>query len=138
MKHWAYDYIGKPWRPGAEGPRAFYCWGLTKHVYKTRLGVYFPDGLITPEVGTEDILKLTRAANLHRVDDPPREYDIVLFRSFSGKRHVGTFVHANGILGVLHANGAMRNGVSEGCVQFERVSEVLASGFNTPELWRIR
>ena len=40
--HWTADYLGKPWRNGADGPDAFDCYGLVRAVYRDRCGVEMP------------------------------------------------------------------------------------------------
>ena len=40
--HWTADYLGKPWRNGADGPDAFDCYGLVRAVYRDRYGIEMP------------------------------------------------------------------------------------------------
>lgn len=37
------DFIGKPWRPVADGPDAFDCWGLTRAASLALFGRALPD-----------------------------------------------------------------------------------------------
>jgi cell wall-associated NlpC family hydrolase len=34
LDHWAAHYVGLPWVKGAEGPHAYDCWGLVRHVQR--------------------------------------------------------------------------------------------------------
>lgn len=36
------DLIGRPWKSGANGPKAFDCWGLLRYVYLERRAVALP------------------------------------------------------------------------------------------------
>lgn len=115
--HWATNLIGKPWRKGANGPDAFYCWGLLVYVYRWRLNIKLPlyqnmdvcnaaiaRGLIILE--TDPLLPWTR---WFRVDSPDKlmEYDAVGMGP--GKmEHVGIYTEADGGL-IIHA--AQHNGV---------------------------
>ena len=40
--HWTAEYLGKPWRNGAEGPDAFDCYGLVRAVYWDRYRIQIP------------------------------------------------------------------------------------------------
>jgi len=48
MKHWAHNYIGKPWQRLARGPDTFDCWGLIYDIYKTQYNIELPKNLIDP------------------------------------------------------------------------------------------
>ena len=40
--HWANEYIGIPWRNGAQGPDAFDCWAFVRHIQCEHYGVVVP------------------------------------------------------------------------------------------------
>ena len=48
MKHWATEYIGKPWERMARGPDTFDCWGLVYDIYKNKHGIELSQNLIDP------------------------------------------------------------------------------------------
>jgi cell wall-associated NlpC family hydrolase len=41
-RHWAFDYLGKPYLVAAHGPTHYDCWGLVWHFHKNRLGIDIP------------------------------------------------------------------------------------------------
>lgn len=41
-RHWAFEYLGKPYLVAAHGPTHFDCWGLVWHFHKTFLGIEIP------------------------------------------------------------------------------------------------
>lgn len=127
MTHWAYDYIGKPWRSGATGPDAYNCWGLAVACAKRRLGVEMPP------LGSEHTLR--EAVTGWRRTDTPCADDLMVMWSPSG-RHVGYMVEADGVLGVLHANGHETPSGPIGCVMFQTLPELEVAGFREFEFWR--
>lgn len=142
MTHWATSLMGKPWRPGATGPDAFDCWGLVRWVFEHRHCVLMPDvGMGLAHGHAANVAAIKRAAQAsgwRRCDGQPLADDIVLMRSsIDGRRHVGLMVGANMRLGVLHANGYMRDGVPFGEVVFQPLREVTADGYGEHEFWRL-
>lgn len=112
MKHWAAAYVGMPYRSGADGPDAFSCWGLVRHVFQHVHGVVFPDVVIdegAPEAqgNTRAILQCARVSAMRRMPDStaPADGDIVIMRSLV-RLHCGLVIRANGGLRVLHASHA--------------------------------
>lgn len=88
LRHWAADYIGKPWAPDGEGPARYSCWGLVRSALRRR-GVDLP--VLAPRA-------LRRAVRVRT----PKDGDVVLMRSRI-RTHCGLLVRANGGAGVLHA-----------------------------------
>lgn len=130
MTHWAADLIGRPYRRGASGPADFDCWGLCRHVFKTQYGIEMPVVAVA-DGSADNVASIKRAAAVSgwRPAEPPvADRDIVLMRGPDG-RHVGVMVAANGGLGLLHA-------VDGAGVCWQKLSDVLASGFKDPEAWR--
>lgn len=134
MRHWAYDYIGKPWRSGALGPAVFSCWGLITAVLHERLQVQMP----YIETGTDDNVRALKAAvstGWEQVQFPPREYDLLVMRGREG-RHIAVIIEADGQLVVLHANGCDTPQGPKGEVVAQTLAQVTADGFGEYELWR--
>lgn len=136
--HWAAAYLGKPWRRGARGPHAYCCWGLVQALCEARLGVAMPE----VAVGTEQaqfgaILEASRGQGWQQVSSgPPAADDIVVMRKRDGDRHCGYLVHADGALGVLHADGSDAGGTAAGEVVFESLAAACHSGYRGFEFWR--
>lgn len=126
--HWATSLIGAQWSPCGDGPEVFSCWGLVRHVFRSRYGVALP--VVTVANPDEDnvraIKQVVQVSGLHRVDGPVQEGDILIMRS-KVELHCGVAVVANGALGVLHSQ---RNGG----VRFEPLGYATAG--TTVELWR--
>ena len=106
--HWASNYIGLPWRRGADGPEAFDCWGLVVFVQ----GRHF--NTIMPHISDREFSLRQIAAAVKTHDyawertNTPLEGDIVLMARRSVYAHIGVWVNAN-TGGILHC--AERAGV---------------------------
>lgn len=134
MKHWAAPLIGRPWRENADGPDAFYCWGLVRYCLWLRLQVRAPllrDGFVT-----EDIKRAADDLGWRLVTGPMQEDDVVMMTRLDGRRHVGFAVRGNGRLGVLHANGHQTETGPVGCVEFQTLQEIRMEGYGNFEFWR--
>lgn len=99
MTHWAEQYIGLPWEPGAQGPDAFNCWGLVRHVQLQHFGRELP--LIG--VDEQDIQAVNAAFSTHaefsrwQQVGAPVEGDCVISKGAPDKPdHVGIYVEAGG------------------------------------------
>lgn len=136
MKHWAFDLIGKPWALGQEGPDAFDCWGLVRHVQKQQRGIEMPP-LAIGELQTPDQLEglhdLVRRSHWHRMPDgtKPEEFDILLMRTREGP-HVGVMIFVDKNMRLLHAVG---NVGRPGSVVHSAMQEVRES-FGRAQIWR--
>lgn len=146
-QHWAAEYLGKPWRSGARGPEAYYCWSLVQALCVRRLGLQMPE----VAVGTEQqqfgqILEASRGQGWQLVGATgARADDIVIMRKLSGDRHCGYMVEADGQLGVLHADGhrelIVRKGQPDtwrdvGEVVFDTLAQATSGGYGRFEFWR--
>lgn len=110
-KHWAYQYIGKPWVSGARGPDQFDCWGFVYWVCKTHLGIEIPEYAGT-EVDAEDPLCVARAlreigrsAGSHNwvpVQIPTQDCTVAM-GGVEQYTHVGIYVNIDGGL-ILHCS----------------------------------
>lgn len=111
MNSWVASYVGLPYAPdpGGDGPAAFSCWGLVRHVFLEVHGILFAKVAVdeaapsSPE-NAKAILACARAASMRRMPDgtPPADGDILILRS-RVRLHCGLVVRANGGLRVLHA-----------------------------------
>lgn len=137
-QHWAADYLGKPWRSGARGPDAYYCWGLVQELCARRLGVAMPE----VAVGSEQqqfgqILEAARGQGWRLVGaEGGQADDIVLMRKRGGDRHCGYMVEADGQLGVLHADGHLTTRGPVGEVMFDTLVQATSGGYGHIEFWR--
>jgi hypothetical protein len=103
MTHWAFDYIGKPWKVAADGPDAFDCWGLVVEIHRR----FFNRKLDIIPVEENNIKALIRTIDAHPerrrwdVVNSPREGDIALMRQSRHPIHVGVWLDVDGG-GMLH------------------------------------
>jgi len=134
-KHWAAEFIGRPWSP------TFNCWSLVREVFLVRWGVEMPE-LGVGEVHAADNVALLKAAaevsGWRPADGPAQDGDIVLCRDLTGKRHVGVMIEQRGCLLLMHNEGYMslRKGVSVpiGSVLAQLLHEAIQ--LTEIELWR--
>ena len=141
MSHWAAPLIGKPWEPGATGPHAFDCWGLVRYVLAQHRGIEVPQVAVcrrdddAMESNVAAIKRAVGSGGWRRVDAPGIADDIVLMSGRAG-RHIGLMVRANGMLGVLHADGEVTKAGPVGCVMFQSLRHMTQGGYSTYEFWR--
>ena len=94
MRHWAENYIGKPWANGAAGPDAYDCFGVVKAVYRDRLMVTVQ----TVDVNALQPLAVARAmrdynySEWDQVAAPECEFDVVQMSMNKKPHHVGVYV----------------------------------------------
>ena len=101
--HWAFDYIGKPWKLGCGGPDAFDCWGLVVDVYRRLYGKAL-SAIPAPKNNLKAlILTIDKHPERQRWEavSPPQEGDIALMRQSRYPIHVGLWVDVDGG-GILH------------------------------------
>lgn len=133
MRAWPAIYVGKPWAPGADGPLAFNCWGLVRHVFREREGIELPivvvDDQDQPDAANVSAIKqAARRAGMRRTarNEPPQVMDVAVLIG-PATTHVGIVVRANGRLCLLHSSHAAG-------VKCEPLVHALA-GYQV-ELWR--
>jgi len=135
MNGWVAQYVGLPYAKdaGGDGPSAFSCWGLVRHVFAHVHQIRLRDVAIDENApasvnNSNAILASARCASMHRVPSgtPPADGDIVIMRSLV-RLHCGLVVRVNGGLRVLHA-------MHERGVVLEHWREAVAG--MTAELWR--
>lgn len=138
-RHWASGLIGLPWARGAQGPDAFDCWGLVRHVFATRYGIEMPEVRGGDFGEGESVATLKRAAEIsgwRPVDGEPRDGDIVLMRGIVG-RHVGVMIETSRGLRLLHADGHQTARGPVGSVVAVPLADAAANGYGGFELWRL-
>ena len=102
-RHWAADYIGKPWKVGCAGPETFDCWGLVVDVYRCLYG----KRLSLIPVPENNLKALIQTFNSHperqhwEATLDPSEGDVALLRQSRYPIHVGLWVDVDGG-GILH------------------------------------
>lgn len=110
MTHWATRYIGLPWESGAQGPDAFDCWALVRHVQREHYGRELP----VIDVDAHDLAAVHAAFASHperarwRRVDAPQDGDCVQVWRGNEIDHVGIYLDIDDGR-VLHA--AQRAGV---------------------------
>lgn len=104
MKHWANGYVGLPWVNGAQGPNAFDCWALVRHVQRVHYGRELP----IINVDADDIDAVHAAFHAHpekarwQLSGQPQDGDCVLTHKGAQVDHVGIYLDLDGGR-VLHA-----------------------------------
>lgn len=98
--HWAYEYIGKPYVKGANGPDEYDCWGLVREICKKRIDCDMPLINIGRNDNRREIIKAMRGWS--KVDPPYKENDVLTMKNIYG-RHVGICIKANCKIMFLHA-----------------------------------
>lgn len=137
-RHWAADLIGRPWAPGAQGPGAFDCWGLVRHVFLVRYGVEMPLVQVGDFTEGGNVAALKKAAEVsgwRPVEGAPEDGDIVLLQGPKG-RHVGVMVATARGLRLLHADGCMTDYGPVGSVVAVPLDDARQGGYGRIELWR--
>lgn len=96
------DYIGAPWAAGAQGPLAWDCWALFRHVQQAHFAINVPE-IIAPDYDDSAVLSgLFRGHaernRWHRVERPEHGDAVIVHRPL----HIGTWLDVDGG-GTLHA-----------------------------------
>lgn len=131
VTHWAAQYIGRPWALGAAGPGAFDCWNFVQHVQRMHYHRSMPD---VEYDGTllrgAYLLRDTKARGQWVSVDKPEDGDCVLMARHIRPIHIGVWLEASNVKGVLH------------CVQglgvvYQTQQELLVHGWTTSEYARL-
>lgn len=111
-QHWAMQYLGKPWASGAQGPDAFDCWSLVRHVqlkeFNRELPIIMVDGLDSSAI-INTFKTHNEYANWQQVQ-APEEGDCVITKSSPNRpEHVGVWVNVDGgrILQAVYGSGVV-------------------------------
>lgn len=136
--HWATEYIGKPWVQGGQGPDAWDCWGLVRHVQAAQYGRDMPALQIAVAPNAEQVEVLRRlmtASPWHRVADT-EQGDVMLMTGPLGP-HVGVVILADRRLKVLHADGYRdADGGDHGAVVVTPIERLHELGYGRLQAWR--
>lgn len=96
--HWAARYIGLPWANGAQGPEAFDCWALVRHVQREHYGRELP----IINVDAENYREVCASFETHperarwSLVDAPQDGDCVLTHRGWQIDHVGVYLDLDG------------------------------------------
>ena len=125
---WPALYIGLPWEAGGQGPHAFDCMGLFKHLQASYFGVQVPS-IIAPDYDDPQALaplfkKHAEHARWHRILAPEHGCAVIIHRPM----HIGVWLDFDGG-GVLHC---MRGAG----VVYTSQSAWILSGFGRCEYFR--
>lgn len=102
--HWATDYIGLPWRYGAEGPEEFDCWGFVRYMQMQHYGIEMA-AVGYAYTSVREAAEAIENSQVRKewIEVPaPQEGDIVLMARNKIPVHVGIWIQANGTGCVLH------------------------------------
>lgn len=103
-EHWAIQYVGRPWENGAQGPHAFDCWALVRHVQREHYGRDLP--IINVDADDIDALHSAMADHPERrrwsAVDIPADGDCIQVWKGGHLDHVGVYLEIDGGR-VLHA-----------------------------------
>lgn len=139
LMHWSAAYVGIPWRPEAEGPDAFDCKGLVRHVLPLHLGRPAPRVI---GAGRPEDWAAVRDSIEHdgwkRLPDgtPAEEGDIVVLKGRRG-HHVAVVIQGGRRPVVLHSEGCEdEHGSMRGAASVEQLRDLLSGRYARPQLWR--
>lgn len=128
--HWASEYIGIPWKCGAQGPDAFDCWAFVREIQRARFGREVP----IIDVDANDTRAVACAIRDHDerrrwiAVPEPAEGDAVLMAHARYPSHIGVWVDVDGG-GVLHC-------VRGAGVVFQSRAALAAAGWGRLEYYR--
>lgn len=111
MSHWANLYIGLPWESGAQGPEAFDCWALVRHVQQRHYGRELP--IIAVDADDMAAVAATFSGHPERARwahvETPQDGDCVLTRKGRDIDHVGVWldVDAGRVLHAIRGSGVV-------------------------------
>lgn len=100
------DLVGLPYVDGAEGPDAFYCFGLVRYIKHRFYGVELPQVLVDVDSSLAVARALRRASfdeTLITPTDTPKDGDGVILGQGPVGEHVGLYIDAPGARGIIHA-----------------------------------
>lgn len=132
MTHWAENYIGHPWQAGAQGPDAWDCWGLFRHVQAAHFGLDVP----VVDVDAMSLPAVARAFGGHAERarwvevSTPQDGDAVLMAHNRFPSHVGVWLDIDGG-GVLHCQQGSGT-------LFTRRAMLPLAGWSRASFWRHR
>ena len=128
--HWAFDYLGKPWVSGEQGPQAFDCWGLVRYVQKAHYGRDLPSIVVDADNIRAVVKEFTGNDERNRwVEVPaPADGDCLLLSQSKEPTHVGIWLDVDGG-GLLHA-------VQGAGVVFSSQSNIKLLGYNVLGAYR--
>ena len=129
VTHWSAAYAGLPWVQDAEGPEAFNCWGLVRHVQAKHFGRDMGHIKIGADVSQwRSVRDVVQRSGWHRVTDTPREGDILLMLDSKAGPHVGVAINAP-TLRLLHS-------LQGRGVQIDRLDRLGVLGLGHLQCWR--
>jgi cell wall-associated NlpC family hydrolase len=100
---WAFEYLGKPYQIGAQGPDRFDCWGFFRYIQRERFGIDVP--FIDADAGNfHEVARRFRDSDEREMwisVTSPKEGDAVLMAHCKYPSHVGVWLDVDGG-GVLH------------------------------------
>ena len=128
--HWAFDYIGRKWVNGGQGPNEFDCWGFFRYIQDKHFGNFVP----AYDVNANDFRKVANTImdaeerTKWQSVSVPVESCAVLMAHAKYPSHVGIWLDVDGG-GVLHC---VRG---EGVV-FSTISSLRNSGWGRVEYYK--
>jgi cell wall-associated NlpC family hydrolase len=128
--HWAFDYIGRPWVNGAQGPDSFDCWGFFRFIQINHFALDVPLIEIDADnfkVVAQKIMSDDERGNWASVSLPTQGCAVLMAHS-KYPSHVGVWLDVDGG-GVLHC---IRG---EGVV-FSTISSLKTCGWGRVEYYK--
>lgn len=139
LTHWSEAFRGLPWVAGADGPHAFDCWGLVRHVQREHYGRELPRLAIDPRHAEPSqwtiIRTLVQRSAWRRLERAPADGDVLLMLNAEGLPHIGTVLGLSHTA-LLHAVGFVdQAGESHGSVRVDALPTLTACGYGHFEAW---
>lgn len=128
--HWAFQYIGRPWANGAQGPDSFDCWSFFRHIQKAHFGIEVPAFDIDANNFKSVAMQISTADERARWEplNAPIEGCAVLLAHAKYPSHVGVWLNTD-MGGVLHCTRG------EGVV-FSTLSSLKTCGWGRVEFYK--
>lgn len=127
--HWAFKYIGLPYKIGADGTHSYDCWGLARSIFAERLGIDMPQVAIRENNNAPAMRKIADVFGWGPVQDAPKECDALIMRSAFG-RHIAVAIDSGKGVKFIHADD--RCGVEI----ISRIDDFARMGYTGIEVWR--
>ncbi|PPD36742.1 MAG: hypothetical protein CTY18_02870 [Methylomonas sp.] len=128
---WINDYIGKPWVSGSQGPDAYDCYGLFRHIQREHFGIDVPFVTVDADDIKAVMVSFHEPINFKSWQRQPTRHhgDAIIMRHHKYPSHIGVWIDDFGQQGALHC-------VHGAGVVFSTVSALMVSGWHHLEFWR--
>ena len=133
MTHWAYDYIGLPFKSGGRTPKGFDCWGLIVWIQQHHFNRTLPSIPVDPDClkqVADSFQRHPERKRWHFVDNAVNG-DLLLLKQATYPIHVGIWLTISKTeQGVLHC-------IKNSGVVFQNIASLHLSGWQIDGAYRL-